>query len=196
MPKNLTNDHLQWMTEAFTKVSLWIEENDGWPNRVITKNESWVFQYEASDKAAQHVQGISRLAQPQESADLKIRGHDNIDLSAKQQCTKACHTLSDCQPEVLTPSCRTHETMGCSLCEAIIAPQWVDSAWWKCTLTHNAFSQGIFGEKIYCGRGTSYLLTTSCSIWLLPLPYHGESTKGITFWKPSKGSEAYNDYSK
>jgi hypothetical protein len=22
MPKNLTNDHLQWMTEAFTKVSL------------------------------------------------------------------------------------------------------------------------------------------------------------------------------
>jgi hypothetical protein len=42
-----------------------------------------------------------------------------IYFPAKQQCTKACPTLSDCQSEVLTPRCRTQETMGCSLCEAI-----------------------------------------------------------------------------
>jgi hypothetical protein len=52
MPNNLTNDHLQWMTEVCANILLWIEENDGWLNTVIAKNESWVFQYEASDKAA------------------------------------------------------------------------------------------------------------------------------------------------
>jgi hypothetical protein len=29
-----------------------------------------------------------------------------------------------------------------------------------------------------------------------PLPYHGESTKGITFRKPRKGSDGYNGYTK
>jgi hypothetical protein len=70
----------------------------------------------------------------------------------------------------------------------------VDPAQWKSTLTHSDFHQGIPGKRHV--PGTPPWLIRHCSVWLIPLPYHEESSQGITFWNHRRYLEGYNDYSK
>jgi hypothetical protein len=46
--------------------------------KVITGNESWVIQYGNETKQKEHTMEILRLTPPQESADVKIKSHDNL----------------------------------------------------------------------------------------------------------------------
>lgn len=63
----------------------------------------------------------------------------------------------------------TSETEGSS-CEAIIFLRPVDPAVWQRSHTLSASHQGGFVQNIYRGLRTSWLLTRSCSVWLLSLP--------------------------
>jgi hypothetical protein len=141
---------------------------------------------------------ISRLTLPQETTGAKIKSQDNFDLFLwlqRDSAPRVCPTWSDCQPEVLSPSSGTSETVVLS-CEARIVPHQADPAPWQYTLTHSDFfCPGVFGKNIDSGPISPHLLTRSHSMWLL-LPCHEESIQGITFWNHVRDSEGYDSHSK
>jgi hypothetical protein len=64
-----------------------------------------------------------------------------------------------------------------------------------CLHTQHCLSRS-FGEKIDCGPETPHLLTRSHFMWLLPIPYHKESSQGIIFRSYGRDSEGYDGHSK
>lgn len=59
-----------------------------------------------------------------------------------------------------------------SWCEVRNVPRQMDSAPWQSSLTCSTFRQGVLGENIDPGRGTSSLRSSSRSMWVPPLPYY------------------------
>jgi hypothetical protein len=82
---------------------------------VIIGNESWDFKHGPDTK------GQSRLTLLEESADVETKSQDYVDLLLWLQKDGVCPTLSDWQPEVLSPRFWTSEKASWSCETRIIA---------------------------------------------------------------------------
>jgi hypothetical protein len=96
--KNLINDQWQRRGVVCTDFLQQIEENCEWLNKVNTRNESWIVQYDPETDGQ-----YWKLKSPCSPRPKKIKSQGHVDLFLRLQrdnAWKVCPTWSDCQPGV------------------------------------------------------------------------------------------------
>lgn len=197
VPKNLTYSQLQQRRKVHADFLPWILENDEYLNRIITGDESYDFSMTL--RTMQNMQWKSpglHLPKKVQMSESKVRTmlicffdckesvHQEFFPLVRLWTTGSISTFWNVWDSGFIVWCQ-----NCSLTNG------------SCTMTthpHTQYSPSLrFWQKVInFGAGTPNLLTRSCSLGLLPLFYHEESSQDIAIWNCGRDYEGYNSHSK